>query len=187
MRLDTVLLETSPLDPPPPRRSSRCTADDILPTKPIQKIKLTKTKHVHSENMINVMNGTDSQYMSSSMMLDAPSTEHDETSGNHNNDGNATGKAGKRQAKNVGGWISPDFSKDIDRSWLEGHVPPYNNKQAFHLSTYVPQIGDIVLYVCVLRMQVRCDYLALFTPWTEPAFSSFLFGIDIIFLDIAHI
>ena len=100
--------------------------------------------------MMDVTNGLDSRYAGSTMMLDTPSGEQDEMSGiNNGNNSNseATGKAGKRQAKNVGGWISPDFAKDIDRSWMEGCVPPYNNKQAFNLSTYVPQIGDIVLYV----------------------------------------
>jgi hypothetical protein len=87
--------------------------------------------------MSDVPNGVESRYMESIMIFDT-SGENDEISGK-------TGKIGKRQAKNVGGWISPDFAKDIDRSWLEGHVPPYNNKQAFNLSSYVPQSGDIVL------------------------------------------
>ena len=89
----------------------------------------------------------DVSYVGSAMMLDTLSVENDETIGIHNHSEATGGKMGKRLAKNVGGWISPDFVTDIDRSWLEGHVPPYNNKQAFNLSTYVPQIGDIVLYV----------------------------------------
>ena len=148
LRLDTVLLETSPVDPPPPRRSSRCTVEDNLPATPIKKIRLTKTKNVHNECMMDVTNAAGSRYEGSVSTLDIPLGEHDETISNHN--GDPTGRAMKRQAKNVGGWISPDFAKDIDRSWLEGHVPPYNNKETFNLSTYVPQIGDIILYVLVL-------------------------------------
>lgn len=155
-RLDTVLLETSPVDPPPPRRSSRCTLEDNLPTKPVKKIKLTKTKNVHNECMMDVTNGADFRYEGSAAPLDIELSEHDETLGNGNSD--VTGKAAKRQAKNVGGWISPDFAKDINRSWLDGHVPPYNNKQAFNLSSYVPQIGDIVLYVYHRRYQFLLMY-----------------------------
>lgn len=101
--------------------------------------------------MVDVTNGTDFRCEGSAMPLDIELSEHDESLGNDISD--VTGKAAKRQAKIVGGWISPYFAKDIDRSWLEGHVPPCNNKQAFNLSTYVPQIGDIVLYVYHRRFQ----------------------------------
>jgi hypothetical protein len=50
-------------------------------------------------------------------------------------------KQRKRVARNVGGWISPDFSEKIDRSWLQQHNAP----KSFELSKYVPQVGDIVL------------------------------------------
>jgi hypothetical protein len=50
-------------------------------------------------------------------------------------------KQRKRVARNVGGWISPDFSEKIDRSWLQEIKAP----KSFDLSKYVPQVGDIVL------------------------------------------
>ena len=128
--LDTALQHTSPMDPPPPRRSSRGnTADDNIlllhPTKTTPKKKRT-TQHGRVDHECP--------------MDDPPpclETAMEESEGK--------GTTTKRQAKNVGGWISPDFAKDIDRSWLECLVPPQSNKQAFNLSTHVPQIGDIVL------------------------------------------
>jgi hypothetical protein len=50
-------------------------------------------------------------------------------------------KQRKRVARNVGGWISPDFSEKIDRSWLQ----ELKAQKSFELSKYVPQVGDIVL------------------------------------------
>jgi hypothetical protein len=47
----------------------------------------------------------------------------------------------RKKVKNVGGWISPEFSEEIDRSWLSGDAP---TKQ-FDVSKYVPQVGDTVL------------------------------------------
>jgi hypothetical protein len=47
----------------------------------------------------------------------------------------------RRNAKNVGGWVSPTFAKEIDRNWLNGDRPP----ERFDLRKYVPQVGDIVL------------------------------------------
>lgn len=47
----------------------------------------------------------------------------------------------RKRGRNVGGWISPEFSDVIDRSWLSGDAP---TKQ-FDLSSYVPQVGDTVL------------------------------------------
>ena len=47
----------------------------------------------------------------------------------------------RKRGRDVGGWISPEFSAVIDRSWLSGDAP---TKQ-FDLSNYVPQVGDIVL------------------------------------------
>lgn len=44
--------------------------------------------------------------------------------------------------KNVGGWVSPAFAQDIDRSWLEAD----NTPKKFDLSSYIPQVGDTVLY-----------------------------------------
>ena len=42
----------------------------------------------------------------------------------------------------VGGWVSPRFAQELDRSWLERP----NGAKSFELENYVPQIGDTVLY-----------------------------------------
>lgn len=47
----------------------------------------------------------------------------------------------RKRGRNAGGWISPEFSDAIDRSWLSWDTP---TKQ-FELSNYVPQVGDTVL------------------------------------------
>jgi hypothetical protein len=46
-------------------------------------------------------------------------------------------------SQNVGGWVSPTFAEQIDHAWLDRDTPP----KPFDPSTYVPQIGDCVLYV----------------------------------------
>lgn len=70
-----------------------------------------------------------------------------------------------RDARFVGGWMSPRFSKELDRSWLE-RTKPIDNRPivlvpddvsklagvsakktaVFDLGSYVPQAGDIILY-----------------------------------------
>jgi hypothetical protein len=52
-------------------------------------------------------------------------------------------KKKKREAlpKNVGGWVSPAFAKDVDRSWLESDSPP----KKFDAARYIPQIGDTIV------------------------------------------
>lgn len=97
-----------------------------------------------------------------------------------NSDGNSNSKEGatvpsgssgtakrrkQRDARFVGGWVSPKFSKELDRTWLE-RTKPIDNRPVvivpdnvaklagvsakktavFDLGSYVPQAGDIVLY-----------------------------------------
>jgi hypothetical protein len=47
----------------------------------------------------------------------------------------------RKKAKIVGGWVSPQFAKEIDRSWLNEDEPA----DVFDVREYVPQVGDIVL------------------------------------------
>jgi hypothetical protein len=68
-----------------------------------------------------------------------------------------------RDARNVGGWISPQFSQELDRSWLTrgrplkpaivvpttgttGGIGKSDNVMMFDLKGWVPQVGEIVLY-----------------------------------------
>ena len=70
-----------------------------------------------------------------------------------------TGKT--KDARYVGGWMSPHFAQELERSWLERTKPlpktiVVPNKAAklatvkktavFDLQNYVPQVGDIVMY-----------------------------------------
>jgi hypothetical protein len=52
------------------------------------------------------------------------------------------GKTKKKRELNVGGWISPSFSPTVSRSWLEKDQAT----KRFQLDSYVPQVGDTVLY-----------------------------------------
>jgi hypothetical protein len=45
--------------------------------------------------------------------------------------------------RNVGGWVSPNFAAQLDRSWLDKDSPG----KAFDPSTYAPQVGEAVLCV----------------------------------------
>lgn len=49
----------------------------------------------------------------------------------------------KFRARNIGGPVSLEFSKTIQRKWLESDVPVLKPSPMFH---FVPQVGDIVLY-----------------------------------------
>lgn len=60
--------------------------------------------------------------------------------------------------ENVGGWVSPTLSIEIDRSWLQRKGP----MEEFDLTYYAPQAGDLVLYV-----QLRpCDGAVLHSSWS---------------------
>jgi hypothetical protein len=48
---------------------------------------------------------------------------------------------GRKKTRNIGGWVDPNFSKEIKRSWLQ--IDKYET--SFDVSRYAPQIGDIVL------------------------------------------
>jgi hypothetical protein len=67
--------------------------------------------------------------------------------GNESNDGSNLAMPRKQNPGNVGGWISPNFAREIDRSWLEQDA----NHDSFELARYVPQVGDVVLYVWSMR------------------------------------
>jgi hypothetical protein len=55
--------------------------------------------------------------------------------------GKGTKKGPKKKNRNVGGWVSPMFASEIERSWLEADKYESN----LDLSKYVPQVGDVVL------------------------------------------
>jgi hypothetical protein len=122
--LDSVLLQTAPIDPPAPRRSKRSNVDgeNIRPEAP-----------PGSQNsMLDNLGDNRSNGLISGLDRPIPETEIVNTT-----------RQRIRMVRNVGGWISPDFSNDLDRSWLENVTP----SKPFNVCNYVPQVGDTVLYV----------------------------------------
>jgi hypothetical protein len=128
--LNSVLLQCAPNDPPPPRRSKRSTTDDVTRTIDTQFTRKGLGGSVRHNTHINAVD-CDAHNLRP-VTMDPPIPE---------NDSSETLTQRKRVARNVGGWISPDFSNDINRSWMENEVP----SDRFDLSSYVPQVGDTVL------------------------------------------
>jgi len=127
--LSTVFIERAPKDPPPPRRSKRAGEDDEKHEQPKKKKTKTKTEDEEPWSQkapISEVNLPKTEEEPSSPPKSAPSAS----------------KKRKRGVRNVGGWVSPDFAKKIDRSWLERDTPPTQ----FDLKTFSPQVGDTVLY-----------------------------------------
>ena len=136
--LNAALLERAPKDPPPPRRSRRSLADNnedhnAESSTPTKKAARRKSKHVSPPSD----HDDDVRLQEVVPMLNLSS--EDVTSSANEKPGNV--KQRKRNIRNVGGWISPQFSKELDRSWLMLDSPT----ESFDLSTYVPQVGDTVL------------------------------------------
>ena len=121
--LNTVLLERAPKDPPPPRRSKRAPVESPSPT-PAPKGK-ERSQEFEADNS-RPSNFETTVSFSQEEETDSP-------------DATSQSKR-KRVVRNVGGWISPEFANEVDRSWLSG-----NSASSFDVSTYVPQVGDSVL------------------------------------------
>jgi hypothetical protein len=142
-----MLYHRSPRDPPPPRRSKR-KSDDIEET-PSKKKKAKAATH----EPVDDSSERQPKWSKLASALEQPSSSPARTP--IANEASASGSAAASPAttenkprrkkeitgKNVGGWISPHFSKELDRSWLERQKPA----KTFDLSTYVPQVGDTVL------------------------------------------
>lgn len=132
--MNTALLEGAPKDPPPPRRSRRGavsdTNEDCKPSATGNRANNT----VASEDLKTVSGQDDCSVHFSEIY---PSGEDQD----RQHDERET-KQRKRVVRNVGGWISPDFSRIVDRRWLDNDVP----NSPFDLRTYVPQVGELVLY-----------------------------------------
>lgn len=125
----------APKDPPPPRRSRRGTLPDTEAERvPTTTRKGAKTKAVDIRSSIFGQEDGNHSWEPKSDDGDDQLEEifHEETAG----------KQRKRVMRNVGGWISPEFAQKIDRNWLDKDA---SSKQ-FDLRSYVPQVGELVLY-----------------------------------------
>lgn len=137
--LNAVLLERAPKDPPPPRRSKRASLpEDEAPPAATPKKKGRKKKATEaSDENTTWPDGNE---------LPAASPESAEADGAEssapNKEQQDQGAVKRRRiARNVGGWISPNFAEVLDRSWLEKDLP----EEKFDPSYFVPQVGDTVL------------------------------------------
>jgi hypothetical protein len=124
--LNTTLLDRAPREPAPTRRSRRSTAEEIVTPLKLAQNQFTANSPEEEDTYRNVAD------------KEAIAPEDDETS----NGRDRPGTKRKRNARNVGGWVSPQFAFEIDRSWLDQD----NTKAHFDLYSYVPQTGDTVLY-----------------------------------------
>lgn len=151
--LDLLLLERSPRDPPPPRRGSRkrdsstVTVDEPEPD--------AKKRSVDSSDLSkgiladgswgSLAAAITAENLSSSAQV-RPETSSPVAALSESDSQSAMlekPKKKKREVipKNVGGWVSPGFAKDVDRSWLESDSPP----KKFDAARYIPQIGDTIV------------------------------------------
>lgn len=132
-----MLLERAPKDPPPPRRSQRG-SNDVSVSATESHSHATKSSKPSDQDDVgrwaDLLPGTvDPGVVGSSPEKD--SAEADEC-------GSPARKTKrKRNLRNVGGWVHPDFAEKIDRSWLERDSQPLE----LDLSSYVPQVGETVL------------------------------------------
>lgn len=125
--LNTALLSRAPKDPPPPRRSRRGDGDEVVES-PTTK---NGTKGIGGDRNSSgdTLRELQAGLLVSEEDVDSPAK------------GQST-KGRKRNARNVGGWVSPNFSTEIDRRWLQREKADVE----FDISAYVPQVGDTVLY-----------------------------------------
>lgn len=137
--LNAMFVERAPKDPPPPRRSKRSAVDEEPESTSSPEKKGVAQGDRNSASP--PANDDHIRLHEAEPKLSISVTE-DGKNGGENEKPKATGvKKRIRVVRNVGGWVSPDFSAEIDRTWLAGDTPPDH----FDLSKYVPQVGDTVL------------------------------------------
>jgi len=135
--LNAMFLERAPKDPPPPRRSKRSAADDEEEAESAPPKKKASSGAAQKSSSPST-NDEDIRLHEAQPKLDL---ENNEGEAADTNEKSSKVKLRKRVVRNVGGWVSPEFAAEIDRSWLASDTPP----DRFDLSKYVPQAGDTVL------------------------------------------
>lgn len=145
-----LLLERAPKDPPPPRRGGRqrkSEGSDETQSLKFQQhstiANLTKSQS-QLESTRSLPNVGGWRSLATAIVSERiRSSTGDETYVDlkENTAGYQTGVLKRKKCRNVGGWVSPLFAAEIDRSWVE--MDTFDPK--FELSQYVPQIGDTVL------------------------------------------
>lgn len=142
--LNHLLVERAPKDPLPPRQSDRKQRDGSDGTKESSAVPVSP----ESDETINAGEWQNLAAViaaeKTSETIDSSRSTPDEADDSNADPARAkvSKKGGvRRKSTNVGGWVSPTISSQIDRSWLAGDA--YDWK--LNLSTYVPQAGDIIL------------------------------------------
>ena len=162
--LNALLYELSPRDPAPPRRSKRNAEDEEaeVETKRKKKRKLSPSGALALGNPSSEMLVATTPTESWSASADAGTTEpvspphvpnikqktrNDDAPGSPSKFKQSksrqpsTKKPTRDVARDVGGWVSPMFANEVDRTWLEKtHAPP-----KFDLYN-PPQVGQVILY-----------------------------------------
>jgi hypothetical protein len=145
--LNTILLQRLPKDPPPPRRSRRSNAPEseagveVVASPKKKRARQSKDTSASPDQALS-QEWTDVQGFQDTSMVDADEELQEED--DREMAPQATVRIRTRSVRNVGGWISPNMAKLIDRSWLELDQPVPSD-QAFDFSTYAPQVGEAVL------------------------------------------
>jgi len=140
--LNTMLLERSPKDLPPPRRSRRSVKDNPNDEEESDHKKITKQQVKGSPDSPSDWDTSIPQQLQEAKTGDI-STGDVESCSLSQDHPSVTEKTGikRKRTRNVGGWISPDLSRLLNRSWLERESP----LRHFDPSTYAPQVGECVL------------------------------------------
>jgi hypothetical protein len=171
--LNALLWQRSPKDPPPPRRSRRSiTEEEEAALKaPPNSTKRAKTdaaaaspdKQTDANWGVLAANLAAAAARETRTQLGLASVTVGQSDPNEEDADNISGlKTKKRRpkdARNVGGWVSPIFSQQLDRTWLErtkplkriAAVPSQAMSKGcamhvFDLDAYVAQAGDVVLF-----------------------------------------
>jgi hypothetical protein len=145
--LNALLLERAPKEKPPPRRGGRARKNEC-PDGAV-------SSNADPDSSFDAVHGAPSRSgepstgggwgnLATALAVESGSSVTLMTSNVSKDDTGASEQAGskrRKKARNVGGWVSPLFSAEIDRAWIESD----KFEPKADLFKYVPQIGDTVL------------------------------------------
>ncbi|GKY91187.1 hypothetical protein MPSEU_000091400 [Mayamaea pseudoterrestris] len=146
--LTTILLQRLPKDPAPPRRSRRSSAaaSGVLGESPAPSTKkrARQTKDdVASLNQSASKEWPDVQRLQDPCMIEESHQSQEDEGKNMASRSNV--RIRTRSVRSVGGWISPNMAKLVDRTWLERDRPATFD-DSLDFSMYAPQVGEAILY-----------------------------------------
>lgn len=143
--LSGALLERTPKDRPPPRRSTR--GEDIHPNSPPpkkKKVQRTQKKAPPSPSLSEDAAALQNQLILRDLLNQESLKEADSGALVQPDDEIAATTVEETRDIDVGGWVTSDFSFRIDRGWIDTDTPHIKIEDS--LRTYIPQVGDTILY-----------------------------------------